>query len=278
MQTIQNAKMRWGEIASISEVLVQFRRVNFRLSGGRHMRVGKLASRLDLLAAWRLAQEFQWPRLHFRQTLCDNAFGGRAQCACACAAAAAEPQFSDVFVAGRDQFPSIRITAVVATKNGVLRAFAEGRPTAADQASNQIVLKRSPDGGKTWGALQIVAADGANSLNNPTALLAQSRGRAFLIYQRIPGHLTERSKEITTGFDGTNVYRNFLVWSDDDGGTWPVKKVLWPGSFAYSVLTRLPDGTLGCLFETDGTERIVFARFSLAWLTERTRMFVPGEN
>jgi sialidase-1 len=56
--------------------------------------------------------------------------------------------------------------------------------------------------------------------------------------------------------------------SYDDGKTWPVKKVLWPGSFAYSVLTRLPDGTIGCLFETDGTDRMVFARFTLDWLEE----------
>jgi len=47
--------------------------------------------------------------------------------------------------------------------------------------------------------------------------------------------------------------------------------VLYPGSFAYSVLTRLPDGTIGCLFETDGTDRMVFARFSLAWLEDGTR-------
>jgi sialidase-1 len=56
--------------------------------------------------------------------------------------------------------------------------------------------------------------------------------------------------------------------SYDEGHTWPVKKVLLPGSFAYSVLTALPDGTIGCLLETDNMDRIVFARFTLDWLTD----------
>jgi sialidase-1 len=58
--------------------------------------------------------------------------------------------------------------------------------------------------------------------------------------------------------------------SFDDGKTWPVKKVLEPGKFAYSCLTRLPDGEIGCLYETgtkDAYERIVLARFPLAWVT-----------
>jgi hypothetical protein len=32
------------------------------------------------------------------------------------------------------------------------------------------------------------------------------------------------------------------------------------------VLTTLPDGALGCLFETDNANRIVFARFTLDWM------------
>lgn len=362
---------------------------------------------------------------------------------------AGEPRFSDVFVAVKDGFSVIRIPSAVVTKKGTVLAFAEGRAFASsDQAHNKIILKRSTDGGKTWDALQIIAAAGANSLNNPTAVVEQNSGRVWLMYQRIPAHLTEGSRETATGYEGTNVYRNLLIWSDDDGvtwseprdvtrstkrptrattvasgpgigiqltrgehkgrlifpfnegpfwqwnnyavfsddagvtwrcgenvpgafitdakgktrsqvnevqmvelsdgsvmlnsrqfagakvrktavsrdggetwspiadatelrdpscmasifrysfageneknillfsnpdsgkretgtvylsrddgKTWPVKKVLWPGDFAYSVLTKLPDGTVGCLFETDKYRRIVFARFPLAWLT-----------
>jgi SSS family transporter len=37
--------------------------------------------------------------------------------------------------------------------------------------------------------------------------------------------------------------------SYDDGRTWPYKKVLYEGPSAYSCLTALPDGNLGCLYE-----------------------------
>lgn len=46
------------------------------------------------------------------------------------------PQFADVFIAGKDPFPSIRIPSVVVTKSGLVLAFAEGRAAAADQAKN----------------------------------------------------------------------------------------------------------------------------------------------
>ena len=361
---------------------------------------------------------------------------------------AAEPQFSDVFRSGQDGYASIRIPSVVVTKKGVVLAFAEGRKQATDQAENDIVMKRSTDGGATWGALVLIHDDGANSLNNPTALVAES-GRVFLMYQRIPAHLKEHSKATDAGYEGTNIYRNFILTSDDDGMTWsapldvtrttkrptrattvasgpgmgiqltrgphagrllipfnegpfgrwqnyavfsddagktwaygadvpgalvpdgkggqrsqinevqmaeladgsvlldsrqfagakvrrssmsrdggqtwspvqetpdladpscmastlrysfpdgatpgrllhsgpdsakrergtiylsrdegkswPVKRVLYPGPFAYSVLTKLPDGTVGCLFEADNYGRIVFARLSLAWLEQ----------
>lgn len=133
---------------------------------------------------------------------------------------AAEPQFSDVFTPAPDGYKSIRIPAVVVTNNGTVLAFAEARAANADQAKNKIVQKSSTDGGKTWSALQLIANDGDNSLNNPTAVVERSTGRVFLMWQRIPAHLKERSKAIATGFEGPDIYRNFLTYSDDDGKTW----------------------------------------------------------
>jgi sialidase-1 len=54
--------------------------------------------------------------------------------------------------------------------------------------------------------------------------------------------------------------------SRDEGKTWPVSRVLYRGSFAYSCLASLPDGSIGCLFERDGTTRITFARFTVEWV------------
>ncbi len=54
--------------------------------------------------------------------------------------------------------------------------------------------------------------------------------------------------------------------SYDEGQTWPVRKLIYPGSSAYSCLTKLPDGQIGCLFERGQEhpyETITFARISL---------------
>lgn len=132
----------------------------------------------------------------------------------------AEPEFSDVFTSGQEGYASIRIPAVLATNSGNVLAFAEGRQRPSDQAENDIVTKRSTDGGKTWSPLQVIHEDGANSLNNPTVVQERESGRIFLMYQRIPAHLKEHSASTATGLDGPDIYRNLLVWSDDDGKTW----------------------------------------------------------
>lgn len=138
----------------------------------------------------------------------------------AASAFAAEPRFSDVFVSGTEGYASIRIPAVLVTKAGSVLAFAEGRQRPTDQAENDIVFKRSTDGGKSWSPLKVLHDDGAHSLNNPTIVQEQQGGRLFLWYQRIPSHLKERDSRTATGLEGPDIYRNFILTSDDDGVTW----------------------------------------------------------
>ena len=54
--------------------------------------------------------------------------------------------------------------------------------------------------------------------------------------------------------------------SCDSGRSWPVSKVVEPGPAMYSVMARLPDGTIGLLYENGDARGITFARFDLAWL------------
>ena len=75
-----------------------------------------------------------------------------------------------------------------------------------------------------------------------------------------------KSVILYSGPDSTKRDNGTVHVSYDEGKTWPVKRVLTPGSFAYSVLTRFDDGTIGCLYETGG--KIVFARFGLDWVEQ----------
>ncbi|QDU69490.1 sialidase family protein [Engelhardtia mirabilis] len=54
--------------------------------------------------------------------------------------------------------------------------------------------------------------------------------------------------------------------SYDDCRTWAHSRLLYEGSSAYSCLTALDDGTIGCFFEADDYGRLVFARFGLDWV------------
>src|SRR6186713_2515418 len=103
-----------------------------------------------------------------------------------CSAAPPEPTHVTVFDAKEDGFPSIRIPSVIVTKAGTLLAFAEGRAFPRDHAKNKIVLKRSTDGGKTWGKLAVIADAGEISLNNPCAVIERTAGRILLVFQSFP--------------------------------------------------------------------------------------------
>jgi hypothetical protein len=116
-----------------------------------------------------------------------------------------------------------RIPALVTTLQGTLLAFAERRRGFADHGENDIVLRRSSDGGKHWEPLQVIADHGKNSLNDPLAIVLSS-GRILLLFQEYPyGVHTRRAgwiQEADEGYDGPRNTHSWLVYSDDDGVTW----------------------------------------------------------
>ncbi|MBN9521848.1 exo-alpha-sialidase [bacterium] len=128
---------------------------------------------------------------------------------------AAAPGEVVVFEAGRDGYKSFRIPAVVAGAKGTLLALCEGRKNGtSDTGDIDVVLRRSTDGGATWGALQVVADDGADTVGNPCPVLDRTTGRVWLPLTRNPGansvaqNMTGGSREV------------LMCHSDDDGATW----------------------------------------------------------
>lgn len=121
----------------------------------------------------------------------------------------------------------------------------------------------SHDGGETWSPFQ-----DNPQLPEPSCMATILRyswpedGRSLILFAN-PASQTARTN-------------GMIRLSYDEGQIWPVAKIICPGFYAYSCLTKLADGSIGCLFETDGAKRIVFARFQLAWLTDAQGAPQPG--
>lgn len=117
-----------------------------------------------------------------------------------------------------------RIPSLLTTAKGTVIAFSERRLGLHDHAQNDIVLKRSSDGGKTWGEEIVVVEDGMNSINDPqTVQLAN--GNIMMMYARFPYGRHARAhgwiKMADTGYDDPKVnILSFVTMSKDDGRTW----------------------------------------------------------
>ncbi|MGW1888795.1 sialidase family protein [Streptomyces sp. NPDC002004] len=123
------------------------------------------------------------------------------------------------FRSGREGYAGFRIPAVVVTAAGTLLAFCEGRVGSRDDFGDiDIVLKRSTDGGRTWGPLRVVARNGHDLAGNPAPVVLDT-GRVLLVHIRNAASATE--DDIRRGKVPAPLGRR--VWiqhSDDDGGTW----------------------------------------------------------
>lgn len=127
-----------------------------------------------------------------------------------------------VFKSGEGDYPHFRIPAVERSNKGTILAFAEGRYIMDDHGQNDIVLKRSEDGGRSWGALQVIHADKELVMVNPSPV-ALSSGRLLLFYETFPhgyhARVGRHHKMMDAGF-GKHTQKMLVRASDDDGLTW----------------------------------------------------------
>ncbi len=67
--------------------------------------------------------------------------------------------------------------------------------------------------------------------------------------------------------DDPSLRRNLTVkMSCDDGKTWPISRVVDPGSAGYSTMTKLPSGKIGLFYESHGYRHMTYTSFGLKWL------------
>jgi sialidase-1 len=125
-------------------------------------------------------------------------------------------QSADVFVAGRDGYHTFRIPAVVSTSKGTLLAFAEGRKAGRGDAGDiDLVLRRSSDGGATWGSLQVVWDDGANTCGNPCPVVDGES-----VWLLLTHNLGEDKESAIIDRTAKGTRTAWITRSLDDGATW----------------------------------------------------------
>lgn len=120
-------------------------------------------------------------------------------------AVAAKPTQVDVFRAGEEGYHTFRIPALLATPQGTLLAICEGRKTGrGDHGDLDLVQKRSTDGGRNWGPLELIHEEGGDAkitIGNPCPVYDRETDVIWLPFTR----------------DNDDV---FVTSSSDQGQTW----------------------------------------------------------
>ncbi|MBQ6284002.1 MAG: exo-alpha-sialidase [Bacteroidales bacterium] len=123
-----------------------------------------------------------------------------------------------VFQKGENGVHTYRIPAITRTRSGVLLAFAEARHNSgSDTGDIDLVVKRSVDGGKTWGEMITIWDDGKNVCGNPSPVVDSRTGKVILLSTWNDGRDPESAIHKRTSFDTRRV---FCLYSEDEGLTW----------------------------------------------------------
>ncbi|EHR60557.1 glycoside hydrolase domain-containing protein [Saccharomonospora cyanea] len=138
--------------------------------------------------------------------------------------------------------PRYRIPALTTLPNGDLLAVYDGRPTMADLPSNiALLMRRSTDGGRTWGPQRVIRQDPApNGYGDPSLLVDRETGRVFVFHA---ASINRGFGDSETGNDPSNpdILHPDYSYSDDNGRTWQHRRITamlknpaWGGMFAAS--------------------------------------------
>ena len=133
-----------------------------------------------------------------------------------------------------------------------------------DRSQTTRAIATSNDGGLTFSAVR-----------HDPVLVEPICQASFLRYTQRPEDDRNRLLFANPAHGERGQRRDLTVrLSYDEGRTWPIQRLLWPGPAAYCCLTVLPNNEIACLLEggrSNPYERIIFARFGREWLTNARR-------
>lgn len=137
-----------------------------------------------------------------------------------------------VYYGGLGGYRVFRIPALARAAR-MLLAFAEARPTVDDHGRIDIVLRRSLDGGRTWGPLLVVArgasraanGGGGETVGNPVPIFLRRENTLLLLYCSNAAHMTEDAIRDGKGDAGRRVW---LTKSFDAGSNWTAPVEITP--------------------------------------------------
>ena len=110
-----------------------------------------------------------------------------------------------LFVSGTHGVNIFRIPSLMVTPSGAVLAFAEARE-GGDKSPTDLAIRRSEDGGKTWGPMRIIQRGKPGAIMNPTPVVDHRTGVIYLIC-----NLVDRD----AGRDEI-----WMLTSTDNGETW----------------------------------------------------------
>ena len=116
----------------------------------------------------------------------------------------------DVFTAGTEGYHTFRIPVLLMSAPGTLLAFCEGRRDGVrDHGTIFLLLKRSFDGGRTWGPVQVIWQEEGHTSGNPAPVIDEASGKIVLVFCRNNSgvHLTESADDGVTWARPRNITR-----------------------------------------------------------------------
>lgn len=124
---------------------------------------------------------------------------------------------TDLFVSGAGGYHTYRIPSLITSTQGRLLAFCEGRKhSRADSGKIDLLVRRSHDGGLTWGEVGVVASDGETvTCGNPCPVVDRRDGVIHLPFCKNQAEGPE--ERIVAGKAPRTVW---VTRSADEGVTW----------------------------------------------------------